>query len=74
MPPCCRGKFPRFVNFLLPLLIFIVEAGWYSAVALTLSTTSPRAFYLRSKVWIDRTTGGVMMLIGVRLIAAAWQV
>lgn len=64
---------PRFVNFLLPLLIFIVEAGWYSAVAMTLSTTSPRALYLRSKVWIDRTTGGVMILIGVRLVAAAWQ-
>lgn len=66
-------EIPLFVNFLLPLLIFLVEAGWYCAVAMTLSTTSPRALYLRSKVWIDRTTGGVMILIGVRLIAAAGQ-
>jgi len=65
-------EFPVFVNFLLPLLIFIVEAGWYSAVAMTLSTSSPRAFYVRSKVWIDRATGVVMLLLGVRLIAGAW--
>lgn len=65
---------PLFVNFLLPLLIFLIEAGWYSAVAMTLSTAAPRALYLRSKVWIDRTTGGVMILIGMRLISTAWQV
>lgn len=65
-------EFPAFVNLLLPLLIFIVEAGWYSAVAMTLSTSSPRAFYLRSKVWIDRATGVVMGLLGLRLLAGAW--
>jgi threonine/homoserine/homoserine lactone efflux protein len=64
---------PPLVNVLLPLLIFIVEAGWYSIVALTLSTPSPRALYVRSKVWIDRIAGGVMILIGARLIAAVGQ-
>jgi threonine/homoserine/homoserine lactone efflux protein len=66
-------EIPRFVNFLLPLLIFLVEAGWYSAVAMTLSTPSPRACYLRAKVWVDRTTGGVLFLLGVRLLADAWH-
>ena len=65
-------EFPAFVNFLLPLLIFIVEAGWYSAVAMTLSTSSPRAFYVRSRGWIDRATAVVLILLGVRLIAGAW--
>ena len=65
-------EFPAFVNFLLPLLIFIVEAGWYSAVAMTLSTSSPRAFYVRSRGWIDRATAVVLVLLGVRLIAGAW--
>lgn len=67
-------EIPMSVNFLLPGLIFAVEAGWYVAVAMTLSTSSPRAFYVRSKFWIDRATGVVMMLLGVRLIAATWHI
>jgi threonine/homoserine/homoserine lactone efflux protein len=68
LPP----EVPWSARFLLPLLIFLIEAGWYSVVALTLSTASPRALYLRAKVWIDRATGGVMVLLGVRLVAGAW--
>ena len=63
---------PVFVNFLLPALIFIVEAGWYAVVAMALSTAAPRAAYVRLKVWIDRATGVVMVLLGARLLAGAW--
>jgi threonine/homoserine/homoserine lactone efflux protein len=59
---------PLSVMLILPLLIFVIEAGWYAIVALALSASSPRAAYLRSKAWIDRAAGGVMTLLGIKLI------
>lgn len=52
----------------LPFLLFLIEGGWYSAVALAFSTARPRAAYLRSKSWIDRIAGAVMAGLGLRLI------
>jgi threonine/homoserine/homoserine lactone efflux protein len=59
---------PRVMAFVLPGLVFLVEAGWYSVVALILSSTAPRQTYLRWKSAIDRTAGGVMGLLGIRLM------
>jgi len=55
----------------LPLLIVVIEAGRYSIVALVLSTPSPRAAYLRSKSRFDRIAGGVMTVLGIKLIVGA---
>jgi threonine/homoserine/homoserine lactone efflux protein len=55
----------------LPFLVFLIEAGWYSVVALMLSSTSSRATYLRSKMHIDRITGGVMGFLGLKLLTTA---
>lgn len=52
------------------LLVFVIEFGWYAAVALTLSAERPRGVYLRFKTWIDRMAGGVMVLLGVRLVSS----
>jgi threonine/homoserine/homoserine lactone efflux protein len=60
---------PLWVVVTLPLTVFCIEAGWYSVVALALSARAPRALYRRSKRWIDRTAGGVMLLLGVKLLA-----
>lgn len=49
------------------LIVLVVEAGWYSLVALVLSSPGPRTLYLRSKAWIDRTAGGIMIALGVKL-------
>jgi threonine/homoserine/homoserine lactone efflux protein len=65
---------PLSAMLILPLLIFVIEAGWYSIVALALSASSPRAAYLRSKAWIDRAAGGVMALLGIKLVVATKQV
>lgn len=67
-------EIPAWVMFVLPLLIFAIETGWYSIVALALSAPSPRAAYLRSKTWVDRIAGGVMAALGVKLIAGARQI
>jgi len=58
------------VAALLPLL-FMLEAGWYSLVALSLSSARPRGAYLRAKTLIDRCAGAVMGLLGARLLLDA---
>jgi threonine/homoserine/homoserine lactone efflux protein len=61
-------EMPVWAMLVLPGVIFCIEAGWYSIVALALSSPAPAAAYLRWKRWIDRAAGGVMGLLGVKLI------
>lgn len=51
----------------LVMLVFLVEAGWYSLVALSLASERPRSVYLRCKGWVDRLAGGVMIALGLKL-------
>lgn len=51
-------------------IVFAVEAGWYAAVALLLSSSGPRRAYLRWKASLDRTAGAVMGALGLRLAAS----
>ena len=62
---------PAFAVIALPIVVFIIEAGWYSLVALTLSATTPRGRYLASKKWLDRTAGTILSLLGAKLIFKA---
>jgi threonine/homoserine/homoserine lactone efflux protein len=48
-------------------LVFLLEAGWYTIVALALSAERPRAAYLHGKAWIDRTAGAVLVALGLKL-------
>lgn len=57
----------------LPLIVFVIETGWYSIVALALSAPSPRAKYLRSKSKLDRIVGGVLAALGIKLVVGAIQ-
>lgn len=57
----------------LPIMVFAIETAWYSAVALALSAPVPRARYLASKHWLDRTAGSVMSLLGLKLVFEARQ-
>ncbi len=65
---------PAALFVALPVVVFCIEAGWYSIVALLLSSASPRDAYLRYKSWIDRVAGGVMALLGLRLVITAANV
>jgi threonine/homoserine/homoserine lactone efflux protein len=58
-------------NVLVVLAAFAVEAAWYGAVAWGLSASGPRALYLGAKTVLDRLAGGVMVLLGLRLLATA---
>ena len=55
----------------LPLLVFAIETGWYCVVALALCAPSPRAAYLRSRKWVDRAAGGVMAVLGIKIMVGA---
>jgi threonine/homoserine/homoserine lactone efflux protein len=67
------GDLPLWGYVLLPMLVLVVEAGWYSLVAFTFSSARPRGYYVRSKKWIDRAASGVIAVLGVRLIATAGE-
>ncbi|MGB9096574.1 LysE family translocator [Erwinia sp.] len=52
----------------LPLVAMLVDGLWYAFVAYALSSTGPRNTYLRYKGTFDRLGGGVMALLGIKLI------
>jgi threonine/homoserine/homoserine lactone efflux protein len=66
LPPTPSAAF----NASIAGLVFVIETGWYTLVALALSSERPRLAYLRFKTWIDRAAGGVMIALGLRLAAS----
>jgi len=58
------------VAALLPA-IFLLETGWYVAIALGFSAARPRAAYLGAKTRIDRLAAVVMGALGARLLVEA---
>jgi threonine/homoserine/homoserine lactone efflux protein len=57
----------------LPGTGLMIETGWYSLVAITLSAPVPRARYLKLKAWIDRAAGVAMAALGAKLTSEAIQ-
>ncbi len=62
---------PAWLGPVLLPLIFAVEAGWYTVVAVAFSSARPRAAYLRAKAAIDRVAATVMAALGLRLMVGA---
>ncbi|WP_250535834.1 LysE family transporter [Caballeronia sp. AZ10_KS36] len=62
---------PLWCYFVLPSLVFCIEFGWYTVVAVCFSSRRPRDVYLRAKVWIDRIAATMVATLGLRLILAA---
>src|SRR5882672_4889801 len=63
----------RAFNVAVVVLAFAIETAWYALVAVALSSERPRGAYLRFKAWIDRVAGGVMVLLGLKLLSSAAQ-
>ena len=61
-------ELPQMMVVALPVLVFIIEAGWYAIVAIALSSESPRAAYLEAKTVIDRLAGSVLGFLGLKLV------
>jgi threonine/homoserine/homoserine lactone efflux protein len=49
-------------------IVCVNEVGWYAAVAVAFGVPRLRRGYARAKAWIDRTCGGFLALLGVRLV------
>ncbi len=62
---------PLFAVLALPFLVFLVEAGWYTIVAITLSSKSSTTLYLSLKSTIDRAASMVMGALGLKLLSEA---
>ena len=54
-------------------VVFVIEAGWYAIVAAVLSSARPRQAYLRSKAWVDRFAGVVLIGLGLKLVTSAHE-
>lgn len=52
-------------------LVAFDEFTWFALLALTFSGSRARAFYRRAKFWLDRTMGGALALLGLRLALSA---
>lgn len=61
-------KPPLMVVLALPPVIFLIEAGWYSIVAIAFSVPRSQRAYLNAKLWVDRLAGAVIGALGLRLI------
>jgi threonine/homoserine/homoserine lactone efflux protein len=65
------AQFPLMGSVMVTAGVFAMEFGWMSTVVLILSSSAPRAAYMRSKTAIDRIAAGVMGLLAARLISTA---
>ncbi|DAB33580.1 MAG: hypothetical protein PWQ42_882 [Sulfurospirillum sp.] len=60
-----------FSYALLCFIAFVLDASWYSIVALTLSTKKAQKAYSRYQSYINYLSGGIMGLIGAKLAISA---
>ena len=61
---------PSWMDATVLAIVAVNEFCWFALLALLFSGGPARAFYRRAKVWIDRVMGGVLGLLGLRLIFA----
>ncbi len=61
---------PGWMDGAVLAIVAVNEFCWFALLALLFSGGPAQAFYRRAKVWIDRVMGGVLGLLGLRLILA----
>ena len=61
-------KIPDYSIPLLSIMAFIIDAGWYLIVTIALSTSKAQSIYVRFKKTINRFAGGLMGLLGLKLV------
>jgi threonine/homoserine/homoserine lactone efflux protein len=60
---------PAWAKLAVCAIVFTNVFVWYSLVALVLGAEQARVRYARFKRWIDRASGSVLALLGLRLVA-----
>ncbi len=64
-------EIPGWARVAALVIVAVNESWWFALVALLFSSPPAQAVYRRAKSWIDRATGAVMMIFGLRLILGA---
>jgi threonine/homoserine/homoserine lactone efflux protein len=59
---------PLWMDGMVLAIVGLNEFTWFALLALLFSGKSARALYLRAKRWLDRIMGGVLAMLGVRLV------
>ena len=59
---------PMAVKWAVPVIIFVNDMGYYTVLALLLSTRQAQAGYRRAKTGIDRGAGSLLVVFGGKLI------
>jgi threonine/homoserine/homoserine lactone efflux protein len=62
---------PAWMDATVLAIVALNEFTWFALLALLFSGGPARAFYRRTKVWLDRFMGGALALLGLRLALAS---
>jgi len=62
---------PAWIEGAALALVAFNEFTWFALLALLFSGGTARAFYRRTKFWLDRIMGGALALLGLRLALSA---
>ncbi|GAB7526434.1 hypothetical protein PBS_54250 [Paraburkholderia sp. 2C] len=62
---------PVWCYLALPPAVFLIEGGWYAAVAVFFSSRHARDLYSKAKTAIDRVGATIVTALGLRLILTA---
>lgn len=58
---------PAWMDATVLVIVAANEFIWFALLALLFSGETARAFYRRTKLWLDRFMGGVLALLGLKL-------
>ncbi|TAJ39498.1 MAG: LysE family translocator [Reyranella sp.] len=61
---------PSWMDATVLAIVALNEFTWFALLALLFSGGAARAFYRRTKLWLDRLMGGVLGLLGARLLVS----
>lgn len=61
---------PSWMDATVLAIVAVNEFTWFALLALLFSGGAARAFYRRTKLWLDRLMGGVLGLLGARLLVS----
>ena len=59
---------PAWMEGTVLAIVALNEFTWFALLALLFSGDGARAFYRRIKLWLDRVMGGVLAMLGMRLV------
>jgi threonine/homoserine/homoserine lactone efflux protein len=59
---------PAWMDTTVLAIVAFNEFAWFALLALVFSGGAARAFYRRTKLWLDRVMGGVLGLLGARML------